>query len=261
MEEKEYVCFEEKQCEVLNKVDSYFRQAALRLGGREYHIPAMIKSDALERCGYFKTAPQHLTLASYFDQEYLHQNSKEVGGIPDFQMKKSDIYLTPAACLHIYPMLENEILDNKIITTRARVYRYENDNFNGSTRLWDFTVREIVFIGTRKFVSQKLIYMENLALSFAHSLGIYPEICSANDHFIPNRENRIKMKFQKSNSLKKELVLKGKFENVSLCSFNFHETHFSKAFSFDNGGEIVSGCVGFGLERWVEALTNNSRTK
>jgi seryl-tRNA synthetase len=34
----------------------------------------------------------------------------------------SNQYLTPAACLHIYPMLEGEQIETKIVTTKAQVY-------------------------------------------------------------------------------------------------------------------------------------------
>ena len=40
---------------------------------------------------------------------------------------------------------------------------------------------------------------------------------------------------------------------LALASFNSHGTHFSGPYQFDNGNQIVTGCVGFGLHRWLAA--------
>ena len=52
---------------------------------------------------------------------------------------------------------------------------------------------------------------------------------------------------------KYELRIPIKDRDVSIASFNFHGHHFSIPFKFDNSRKNVSGCVGFGIERWVAA--------
>ena len=250
-----YICYDEYNTRLMNIIDNKFRDEAKIIGASEYHIPALINHEVLKRCGYFSSFPQHLTIASYINPKNYWKVAE--GNIITNEIAiLSDQYFTPAACLHIYPMLENEEIDKKIITTKARVYRYENSNFNGNTRLWDFTVREIVFIGNKDFVTEKLQYMKERAQEYATDIGLPAKIISATDNFYPAKKNTIKQKLQISNSLKYELVVSIDDNEVAIASFNYHDLHFSKPFNFDNCGKIVTGCVGYGLERWVATLNS-----
>jgi hypothetical protein len=49
-----------------------------------------------------------------------------------------------------------------------------------------------------------------------------------------------------------ELAIAG--TRVALASFNCHHWHFSTEFAFDADGPVVSGCAGFGPERWLAAM-------
>jgi seryl-tRNA synthetase len=250
---KSYICFDEDSARIMNVVDEMFHHVALGLGAVECNIPAMIDQDVLSKCGYFSTFPQHLTIAAHAKHEAYEQiaNENKMGADT---AEITQEYFTPAACLHIYPMYEGQDVRQKVVTTRARVYRYEDERFDGSTRIWDFTVREIVFLGSREYVANSLEHMESITLDYVQELGLPAELRSATDNFFPVKRNLIKQKLQKSNSLKYELVVKVGDEDVAIASFNFHDTHFSKPFHFDHGGETVTGCIGYGLERWVAAL-------
>lgn len=251
--DKSYICYDENDTHIMNIIDGKFQKEALALGAIEYHIPAMIDQDVLSKCGYFSTFPQHLTIAAHAKRNTYQQIAEE-NHICDDTATVSQKYFTPAACLHIYPMLENKDLDKKIITTKARVYRYEDEQFDGATRFWDFTVREIVFIGNSNYVLECLENMKTKTLDYIKEIGLPGEIHSASDNFYPSKRNSVKQKLQLSNSLKYELSAKINESNVAISSFNFHDTHFSKPFHFDKTGSIVTGCIGYGLERWVAAL-------
>lgn len=259
MKRLEYLCFDKSDAKLLNTVDQYFQNIALTYNAEEYHIPTLIEKSVLEKCGYFASFPHHLTLASYYDPNSFN-NIAQTGNLEGVEIKNSNLFFTPAACLHFYPMLENQIIDKKVITTRARVYRYENNRFDGKCRIWDFTVREIVFVGTDDFVQQNLDRMKKITLDYIKKIGLEAELKPANDNFYPSTRNNIKGKLQLSNSLKDELVCKIDGEDVAIASFNTHGYHFSKPFNFDNNGSIVSGCVGYGLERWVAALKSRNIT-
>jgi seryl-tRNA synthetase len=255
---KEYITFYKSDTNNLNFIDNYFQIKAVELGAEQYHIPAMIGKDVLDKCGYFDSFPHHITGSSFINPASFQTISK-FGNIDDIpHVCHSDVYFTPAACLHIYPMIEGEKIEQRIITTKARVYRYENDRFDGKYRLWDFTVREIVFIGKSQFVLGMLQKFKDYALVFCEYIGLNAHINQASDHFYPSTKNKVKEKLQISNSLKDELITTIDGEEVAIASFNMHGHHFSKPFNFDNDGEIVSGCVGFGLERWVAALSENN---
>ena len=141
-----------------------------------------------------------------------------------------------------------------IITSLVNVFRSEDKQYDAMTRLWNFRVREVVFIGDDKFVLDNLDDIMNEAKRYAESLGIKAEIEEASDNFYPTKCNNIKAKLQISNSLKKELITYIGEKKVALASFNFHGNHFSEPFDFSDGGRVVSGCAGFGLERWVSAI-------
>ena len=249
-----YACFYAQDNRVMSYLDQRFKSFAE--DGQvceEYHIPALIDGEVLEKSGYFTSFPQHLTIAAFVKEE----NYKDVVANKEVRKEHIEIsnkYFTPAACLHIYPMLENNLdISNRIITTMARVYRYEGENFKGLTRLWDFTVRELVFVGDREFVNAMQDKIKEKALGFAQGITKEAKIVNANDHFYPTKRNIVKQKMQKTNSLKYELVIPVKGEDVAVASFNYHDTHFSKPFNFDNNEQVVTGCVGFGLERWIAA--------
>lgn len=248
-----YICYGELNTKIMNTVDEKFRNEAIKLGAIEYHIPAMIDQDVLSKCGYFSTFPQHLTIAAHAKREEYKQIATE-NQMSNDTSTVSKQYFTPAACLHIYPMFENQDLSQKVITTRARVYRYEDEQFNGNTRLWDFTVREIVFIGNMEYVLNCLDQMKTITLNYIKEIGLSAEICSASDNFYPTKQNIIKQRLQIMNSYKFELNVKINDKDVAISSFNFHDTHFSKPFHFDKCGDVVTGCIGYGLERWVTAL-------
>lgn len=247
-----YACFSGDTFKLMNHLDQTFKSLINDFDYEEYHIPALIDGSVLEKCGYFSSFPQHLTVAAYTDEKYFESivNEKKVSSE---YLRSSHKYLTPAACLHIYPMLEDSLPENKVITTKARVYRYEGARFTTLTRLWDFTVREIVFVGTPEFVQEKLNILKERVLAFAQKITASARINNASDHFFNSQENKIKSKIQKVNSLKFELTVPIKDIDVALASFNSHHTHFSRPFQFDQEGQIVTACVGFGLERWIAA--------
>ncbi len=251
-----YVCFREKYTKIMNLLDETFKSFISEMNFEEYHIPSIINGNILRRCGYFDKFPQNLTVIGRAKEENYPDIVKEKG-INNNHLYVEDKYLTPAACLHIYPMLEKQNIKEKVITTKERVYRYEGEKFTDLTRLWEFTVREVVFVGSSDFVWSGLEKIKEKALKYAKSINENAYIKSASDNFYPNRVNDIKAKMQKANSFKSELIIPVGEEKVAVSSFNFHGTYFSKTFDFDREEEIVTGCVGFGIERWVAAYCDS----
>lgn len=248
-----YACFSGEAAIKFKKIDDVFRGWVCEENAQEYFIPALIDGDVLEKCGYFKTMPHQLSVLTHID----NSSSGCQSNLRADEIKRGTVnkYLTPAACLHIYPTLQGKNnIENTVITTKARVYRYENGEFETLTRLWDFTVRELVFVGDEKFVSEKLDSYKEKVMAFSKSIGLECEEKIASDYFYPSKENILKQRIQKSNKLKYEHVVEVNGKDCAITSFNYHATHFSKIFDFDNGNTIVTGCIGFGLERWIAAL-------
>lgn len=257
---KAYIILADEDYKVFEKVDGIFQKYAKSIGGKEVQIPALITKEHLRRCGYFRTFPQHITIAAHIKPRNYEAVSEQMSVEQD-DIVCEDFYFTPAACLHIYPTLENKNINENIITTKARVYRYESKQYDGTTRLWDFTVREIVFIGSPEFVKRNLKEAEDYAIQIAHLLGLEGQLVCATDHFYPTSRNKVREKIQLANDLKTELVVKIEEKEVAIASFNYHNTHFSAEYNFDKNGQIVTGCVGFGLERWVAAYNDRLKNK
>src|SRR5205823_10738514 len=62
--------------------------------------------------------------------------------------------LTPAVCYHCYQSLEGKTLgaDGHVVTSVGKCFRYESKNITGLDRLWDFTMREVIFVDTESAV-------------------------------------------------------------------------------------------------------------
>lgn len=222
----------------------------------KWSFASIINNEILKKCGYFESMPSNLSFISGAGEENISRmlEEKEIDSFPN-----SGYGLTPAACIHIYPMLEKHRKKDELVTTLQRVYRYEQGNFSEETRLWEFWVREFVAVGSEEYVQSFLKDFEKKALEYSKER--YPEarIRSATDFFYPSRENKIIQRMQSKNDLKHELVVDIEGKDVACASFNYHKTHFSKIFNFDEDGNVVTGCVGFGLNRWLtrEKVKNN----
>lgn len=241
MNSKEYICFIGEQAQAIKRIDNDIYKLIEKMNPTDIHIPAIINKNVLEKIGYFDLFPHQI-----------------IGIKPLIEQNKYDnMLLTPSACLHFYPMFGEQQIDNGIFTTRARVYRNEDKETDGQTRLIDFTVREIVVVGTADDVMSKLNIIGSLIVEYGNSIGLNIKLEAASDPFYPSRENTIKKKLQLVNKQKMEMIINVNGEKLSIGSINYHGFHFSKTFQFDKNNTIVTGCIGVGLERWISSLTNN----
>ena len=88
------------------------------------------------------------------------------------------------------------------------------------------------------------ILFENLKLTG----GLY----IANDPFFLTRANHALHVMQVNNELKYELKFQGYGVSTAIASFNIHNNFFGRAFRISyNGAPAYTGCIGFGMERWV----------
>ena len=254
------VSLDEEGTDIFMKIDSIFRKEAMNRGGHEYHIPILLDKDVLETCGYFNSFPQHLTIPTYIDKSYFDTVVTDKK-IENKELVMCNKFLTPSACLGLYPLLRGKQIDKSIYTMHEKVFRFEEGRFDGNVRLWDFTVREIVFVGEEDYVNSIMDEFKNITKRVADAIGIPCDIKQSTDHFYPSVENVVKKLFQKSNALKFEMVSQVNGEDVAIGSFNYHNDHFSKPFQFEQDGKIVSACIGYGLERWVAAIRNHNKVK
>jgi seryl-tRNA synthetase len=235
----------------IDKIDNYFLSFISHLHPERFESPTLISDNLLRNMGYFDSFPHILNAVTVFKPTC----SVDPADIPAALCPCStDMYLLPAACLHIYPTFKDQAIKaTKIITARPRVFRYEGERLNNSTRLWEFQVREVVILGAPEEVLSILDEIFRKAHLLAQRMTLESTVVDATDHFYDSKKNAILKKLQRTHRYKREITIPLDGEPVALASANFHGTHFSKAWNFDADGKVVSGCIGFGLERWQAA--------
>jgi len=243
---------------LFQSLDRMFVGWAADCGASEYHFPATIPARELNKIGYFKSFPQHLTLPACFDDD--HDNLAEfASGAPlddhgAIRLPKcapiKDV-LTPAACYHFYVNFQNDRLDKpRYVTTRATCFRRET-RYLALRRQWSFSMREIVCIGSAAEVTAFLDSRRNALERFFVRIGLPIAWDRATDPFF-NPSSNPKYLAQRLDPVKTEMVYDGE---LAIGSVNFHRNYFGEAFRIQRGdAEAYSGCVAFGLDRWVHAF-------
>lgn len=259
--------FENGQIALINQAkklfeffDSSFAEIARSFGAVEKLYPALLPVDAYQETGYLKTSPQYSIFCSspHEDIDLLVDiNKKVIKKEMHESLNEPKFGLSPSACFHTYIEYRNQILENNtVVTFNQNVFRNEGrfcwDDYG---RLMDYHVREIVLVGTEKFVvdTRKAILEETR--KFVKKVGLFGEISTASDPFvIPTMQKYKKLQMQEKS--KYELKLRCSDEKKVACaSFNFHGESFTHPFNIRVKDEVltVTGCVGFGIERWVLA--------
>ena len=161
---KDSVLYYPQATEKFNLLDETFLGFIAEENVVAVKIPSIISKEVLDKCGYFTTFPQHLTRLKPYNES----------------TNSSERYLTPAACIHIYPRLVKECLVQTCYTTLTEVFRYENGMFEEPERLWEFSVREMVFVGTPNYVLSSLNKVKEKALTVARKVNESAKIVESN---------------------------------------------------------------------------------
>jgi seryl-tRNA synthetase len=239
-------------------LDAVFLRWAADAGAQEYQFPSAIPAHALNRIGYFKSFPQHLSLPAYLegDDANLGEFAEgtpmgEDGALHLTRLGPVRDVLTPAACYHFYLNFQGQALDDaRVVTTRATCFRREK-YFAPLRRQWSFSMREIVCIGTAAEVTRFLDERRGVVERFFEAVGLPISWDGATDPFF-NPSRNPKYLAQKLDPVKTEMVFGG---SLAIGSVNFHRNYFGEAFGISRDGEeAYSGCVAFGLDRWLAAF-------
>ena len=240
------------------RLDAIFTGWAQRWGAVEYRFPACVEARHLERLDYFQSFPHLATFPVTLDRD--QDNIREFAGghacspqgavkLP--KLSPTEHVLTPAACYHVYIELEGETLNApRYITTRATCFRNE-EQYTPLERQWNFSMRELVCLGSAAEVEDFLARSTYVINHFAASIRLPLGWVDATDPFFSPASNP-KYLFQKLEPVKRELVFGA---GLAIASTNFHRDYFGESFAITRDGEhAYSGCVAFGMERWLSAF-------
>jgi seryl-tRNA synthetase len=169
--------------------------------------------------------------------------------------------LTPAACYHTYQSRQGARLDSAAyITTRNTCFRTE-EAYVPLHRQRAFAMREVVCLGPAAqvddFIEQALLAAQALLVE----LDLPIEWLAATDPFFrPSESSGYLM--QLVTPVKREATyLIGETTPLAIASVNRHGDHFGETFDITVAGDpATSGCLAFGLERWLLAITDRHGT-
>jgi seryl-tRNA synthetase len=248
-----------------DKAGELYAQA---FGAVDGHFPALVDAETLHKCGYFDSHPNAVTfvgnMVEDFDaiEEFRRANSCSEGAHmpPQHHIHIDGMCLNPAACFPCYPTLKGMSFEKgRAYTWLGRVFRYESRNISGLDRLYEFNVRELVFVGDDEYVRD----CRRRALKVVESLATYFDIdCriqTATDPFFAT-VSAAKKFWQAAQEVKNEIKIPsldatGQVKQLACGSINLHGNFFGRRFDIKgaDGEAVQTGCVGLGIERWVLA--------
>lgn len=243
--------------ELYQRLDRLFASWAHDWEAEEHLFPPFIAAEALQRMNYFESFPHLVTFPVALDVEpsNLGAFSRINAGTGNAAVQLTRIAaprsaLTPAACYHFYHNLRGARCERpRTLTTRATCFRRES-HYAPLERQWSFTMREIVCFGTAAEVTDFLARARKRLTATFHQLDLPVEWRSATDPFFDPSHNP-RYLAQKLDPVKTEMVFG---DRVAIGSVNFHRNYFGEAFDIRRDGDAAfTGCVAFGLERWMYA--------
>jgi acyl carrier protein len=188
-----------------------------------------------------------------------------------------DAIVPPAVCYHVYAAWEGKRLGDRpiLLTARGRCYRSEPGQSFSLERLREFEMREIVMLGPRDDVERFRQRLMEKVSDLVRALDLEGRVEKASDPFflgtaeapvslegLPDARGRRLMQQVLPLKYELRLVLDETGRTCAVASFNHHLDFFGRRFDIRLASEdsAHSGCVAFGLERWVLAFLSQHGT-
>jgi hypothetical protein len=252
---------------LIDYFESRFLELADSFGAAPYRFPTLIPAKYLERVNYFHAFPHSLTFATHLREDldaidHFAQNAAcDEHGLnsPPESFAQVQALLSPAVCYHLYFSLADRPLPGGQIAATAvgNCFRYEAINLVSLERLWNFTMREIIFVGPKDYVLENREQGRQRMERILEEIGLAYRVESANDPFFIG-EFRKQAAFQSAFQLKFEIRARLPFRDSTLAvgSYNYHQDFFGRSLNITlpDGSAAHTGCVAFGLERMAFAF-------
>jgi seryl-tRNA synthetase len=248
--------------------ESRFLELASSFNAQHHRFPTLIPARYLERVNYFRAFPHSLTFATHLREDLdmidhfsQHATCDEQGNLtaPIESFSHIQTLLSPAVCYHLYFGLADQPLPGSqvVATAVGNCFRYEAINLTSLERMWNFTMREVIFVGSKEFVLESRETARLRMGRVFEEIGLAYRVESANDPFFIG-EFRKQAAFQSAFQLKFEIraSLPYKGSTLAVGSYNYHQDFFGRNLNITlpNGTSAHTGCVAFGLERMAFAF-------
>lgn len=243
---------EAEEAALFDALEARFQDIAGALGARPVAGPALLPEKDLARLDFFRNFPQlGLPVATLTDETRGELARGEVATPPaDAPLVSTGCYLPTATCYGLLVSLQERGIDTpEVITSIGRCFRNE-DHYDGLRRLRAFHMREALYIGSQDGVVDHLSRSTELVLDLADRLGVKVGKEPATDPFYLGDGSRSLL--NQLDPVKFEFV---SADGTAIASVNRHRNFFGERLGIRFGDEpAFSGCLAFGVERWVHAL-------
>jgi hypothetical protein len=250
--------------DLLDYFDTSVKEIGNEFGAQEYRYPTIIPIRAMQRIQYLRGRPECLNFVSHLreDIDVIDAFSRDAPGMTDRAevngRAETDCLNSVAVCLHAFHQLQDHDLGDRAIRIGAvgKCMRYEAGNMRSLRRLRDFTMREVIAMGTE---SEILMFRKRAFARMTERLaewGLASVVATAGDVFFTQAFAEQSV-FQKVFDLKYELRarLAPPDDSLAIGSLNDHRDFLGKGFGIMAGGRPAhSSCLAYGLERCVYAF-------
>jgi seryl-tRNA synthetase len=246
--------------DILRRFDQLVGRLTEADGAQEMMFPPILPRALIEKLGYLDNFPQlagsiHSFRGSDAQARELSARA-QAGERWEGLLDPTDVMLAPAACYPVYPNFSGLLPEGgRLVTVLGWVFRHEPSD--EPTRLQSFRMREFIRVGRQAdVVAWRDAWLER-GLALLRGLGLPAESDVASDPFF-GRTGKMMAAQQVDQRLKFEILVPviSREKPTAVCSFNWHQDHFSSKFGIRNADDSLAqtACMGFGLERVTLAL-------
>lgn len=238
---------------LLNRLDRIFESWGHQAGAAGMIMPPLLPVARLAELDYYRNFPHQAMVVAPLQLDGTDRNYQpSADGFVAESLEPAQLALPSAACYGIYLHLAGQQLAAPMrVTVLGRCFRRE-DHYEDLRRLLGFHMREVVAIGTREYVADHLREFTTRLQDFARELGLPLTRETATDPFYDRGGSRAVL--AQLSPVKHEFL----YQDLAIASTNIHRNFFGERCDItlaDGGGPVFTGCIAFGLERWVSALT------
>lgn len=256
-EKNGFLC--EEEVLLMENLDSIFLKIAKKYNASIREYPTILNKENMDKNQYHMNFPQNI-----YGVTSLPHDINTISAFRDDPQDFSSTwsfegdFLQPCICYHCYEELqEKEIKSNKVLTGKGNCFRNEAKWRKDQFRRSEFQMREIVFVGSERWVLDTRNNIMEDVWDIFEQLGLKGKISTATDPFFFNSDMETKGTYQMMSNAKYELLvsIKADYES-SIASFNYCQDVLCKKYKIvnENSASTYSGCVAFGIDRWKEAI-------
>ena len=239
---------------LLRLLDETFTRWALDAGADEISAPPVYPIDELANLDVYVNFPHLALVAGGLEAPASGPSERDL--VPN-GVQAPHLGLSTATCFGAYLLFQGtQVPQDTLVTLVNRCFRKES-HFDGLRRLLSFQMREIVAIGSFAHTQAVIARFRERIEEFLRRLSLDVDVQPASDPFFQAEGPRALL--QRLQPVKYEFQVDG----LAIASVNTHRNFFGercRITSGPDGATAFTGCVAFGLERWVSVLVDRYGT-